>query len=102
MFSAVPVGCVPAQRTFFGGFKRECYETLNKMAIHFNSKLSSSMDAQQKELPSKLVYIDIYETLHDIMTNSSKYGNHMIRIAFFFISYINANTSEILCMAFVI
>ncbi|KAL0837630.1 hypothetical protein Bca101_089520 [Brassica carinata] len=74
VFSAVPVGCVPAQRTLFGGFKRECYETLNKMAIHFNSKLSSSMDALQKELPSKLVYIDIYETLHDIMTNSSKYG----------------------------
>ncbi|CAN6925950.1 unnamed protein product [Brassica oleracea] len=74
VFSAVPVGCVPAQRTLFGGFKRECYETLNKMAIHFNSNLSSSMDALQKELPSKLVYIDIYETLHDIMTNSSKYG----------------------------
>ncbi|KAH0943685.1 hypothetical protein HID58_003322 [Brassica napus] len=74
VFSAVPVGCVPAQRTLFGGFKRECYETLNKMAIHFNSKLSSSMDALQKQLPSKLVYIDIYETLHDIMKNSSKYG----------------------------
>ncbi|KAF2543224.1 hypothetical protein F2Q70_00037319 [Brassica cretica] len=51
VFSAVPVGCVPAQRTLFGGFKRECYETLNKMAIHFNSKLSSSMDALQKQLP---------------------------------------------------
>ncbi|KAL0857547.1 hypothetical protein Bca101_062701 [Brassica carinata] len=74
VFSAVPVGCVPAQRTLFGGFKRECYETLNNMAMHFNSKLSSSMDALQKELPSKLVYIDIYKTLHDIMTNSSRYG----------------------------
>lgn len=96
----MPVGCVPAQRTLFGGFKRECYETLNKMAIHFNSKLSSSMDALQKELPSKLVYIDIYEALHDIMTNSSKYGNHMIRVVsilFYFLSYINANTSDIYC-----
>ncbi|XP_023642680.1 GDSL esterase/lipase At3g14820 [Capsella rubella] len=74
VFSGVPVGCVPAQRTLFGGFTRKCYEDLNNMALHFNSKLSSSMDALSKELPSRLIYIDVYETLLDIIENPNTYG----------------------------
>ncbi|XP_002882894.2 GDSL esterase/lipase At3g14820 [Arabidopsis lyrata subsp. lyrata] len=74
VFSGVPVGCVPAQRTLFGGFKRKCYEKLNNMALHFNSKLSSSLDTLKKELPGKLVFIDVYETLLDIIKNPRNYG----------------------------
>ncbi|XP_010465393.1 PREDICTED: GDSL esterase/lipase At3g14820-like [Camelina sativa] len=74
VFSGVPVGCVPAQRTLFGGFTRLCFEDLNKMALHFNSKLSSSLDALTKALPGRVVYIDVYETLLDIIKNPTKYG----------------------------
>ncbi|ESQ48494.1 hypothetical protein EUTSA_v10021047mg [Eutrema salsugineum] len=74
VFSGVPVGCVPAQRTIFGGLRRECFEDLNNMALHFNSKLSSSLDALKKELPSKLLFIDVYETLLDIIQNPTNYG----------------------------
>ncbi|CAN8259347.1 unnamed protein product [Cochlearia groenlandica] len=76
VFSGVPVGCVPAQRTLFGGLNRDCYEDLNNMALHFNTILSSNIDALKKELPSsnKLVFIDVYETLLDIIQNPLKYG----------------------------
>ncbi|CAH2053684.1 unnamed protein product [Thlaspi arvense] len=74
VFSGVPVGCVPAQRTLFGGFGRKCYEALNNMSLHFNSKLSSNLDALRKDLPGKLVFIDVYETLLDIIQNPTNYG----------------------------
>ncbi|VVA97656.1 unnamed protein product [Arabis nemorensis] len=74
VFSGVPVGCVPAQRTLFGGIRRKCFEDLNNMALHFNAKLSSNLDALQKELPSKLIFIDVYETLLDIINNPANYG----------------------------
>ncbi|KAL1197744.1 GDSL esterase/lipase [Cardamine amara subsp. amara] len=74
VFSGVPVGCVPAQRTLFGGFERECFEDLNNMALYFNSKLSSSLDALNKKLPGKIIFIDVYETLLDIIKKPTKYG----------------------------
>ncbi|XP_010470245.1 PREDICTED: GDSL esterase/lipase At3g43570 isoform X3 [Camelina sativa] len=46
VFSAVPVGCVPLQRTVFG----------------------------DKELDGVILYIDVYETLYDMIQNPRKYG----------------------------
>ncbi|CAA7024959.1 unnamed protein product [Microthlaspi erraticum] len=74
VFSGVPVGCLPFQRTLFGGLRRECFEDLNNMALHFNSKLSSNLDALKKELPGKLIFIDVYETLLDIIKTPENYG----------------------------
>ncbi|CDY64565.1 BnaC02g47690D [Brassica napus] len=46
VFSAVPVGCVPLQRTVFG----------------------------DKELDGVILYIDVYDTLFDMIQNPAKYG----------------------------
>ncbi|CAH2047303.1 unnamed protein product [Thlaspi arvense] len=51
VFSAVPIGCVPLQRTLFGGIlTRGCVKTLNNMAKQFNSRLSPALDSLDKEL----------------------------------------------------
>ncbi|CDY41727.1 BnaA09g15550D [Brassica napus] len=52
VFSAVPVGCVPLQRTVFGGMFTRGY----------------------KELDGVILYIDVYDTLYDMIQHPSKYG----------------------------
>ncbi|EOA34855.1 hypothetical protein CARUB_v10022436mg [Capsella rubella] len=75
VFSAVPVGCVPLQRTVFGGFlTRGCNQPLNTMAKQFNSKLSPALDSLDKELDGVIFYIDIYDTLFDMIQHPKKYG----------------------------
>uniref|UniRef100_M4EGE4 Uncharacterized protein n=2 Tax=Brassica campestris TaxID=3711 RepID=M4EGE4_BRACM len=75
VFSAVPVGCVPLQRTLFGGlFTRGCNKPLNKMAKQFNARLSPALDSLDKELDGVIFYINVYDTLLDIIQNHEKYG----------------------------
>lgn len=73
--SAPPVGCVPEQRTLDGGPRRECSESANQMAQLFNKKLSAKIDALNAQLPgSRLIYVDVYSILVDIIQNHSNYG----------------------------
>ncbi|KAL9358164.1 hypothetical protein Peur_051417 [Populus x canadensis] len=75
VFSAPPVGCVPSQRTLAGGAERECAENFNEAAKLFNSKLSKKLDSLASSLPnSRLVYIDVYNPLLDIIQKPQKYG----------------------------
>ncbi|CAA7024079.1 unnamed protein product [Microthlaspi erraticum] len=75
VFSAVPVGCVPLQRTVFGGiFTRGCNQPLNNMAKQFNARLSPALDALDKELDGVILYIDVYDTLYDMIQHPKKYG----------------------------
>ncbi|KAG2277074.1 hypothetical protein Bca52824_059629 [Brassica carinata] len=75
VFSAVPVGCVPLQRTMFGGlFTRRCNKPLNNMAKQFNARLSPALDSLDKELDGVIFYINVYDTLLDIIQNPEKYG----------------------------
>ncbi|CAH8360767.1 unnamed protein product [Eruca vesicaria subsp. sativa] len=75
VFSAVPVGCVPLQRTVFGGlFTRGCVESLNNMAKQFNARLSPALESLDKELDGTIFYIDVYDTLFDMIQHPSKYG----------------------------
>ncbi|KAL0644492.1 hypothetical protein Bca4012_042782 [Brassica carinata] len=75
VFSAVPVGCVPLQRTVFGGmFTRGCVESLNNMAKQFNARLSPALESLDKELDGVILYIDVYDTLFDMIQHPSKYG----------------------------
>ncbi|CAN8303420.1 unnamed protein product [Cochlearia groenlandica] len=74
VFSAVPVGCVPLQRTVAGGITRGCAKPLNNMAKQFNSRLSPALDSLDKELDGVILYIDIYDTLFDMIQNPKKYG----------------------------
>ncbi|KAJ6736425.1 GDSL ESTERASE/LIPASE EXL3 [Salix viminalis] len=75
VFSAPPVGCVPAQRTLAGGVERECAQNLNEAAKLFNSKLSKKLDSLASSLPSgRFVYMDIYNPFLDLIQNPRKYG----------------------------
>ncbi|XP_021756595.1 GDSL esterase/lipase EXL3-like [Chenopodium quinoa] len=75
VFGAPPIGCVPSQRTLGGGIVRECAANYNEAAILFNSKLSRELDSLTQKLPnSRVVYIDIYTPLFDIIQNPAKYG----------------------------
>ncbi|XP_010266001.1 PREDICTED: GDSL esterase/lipase EXL3-like [Nelumbo nucifera] len=70
-----PVGCVPFQRTLGGGKNRECAEKFNFAARLLNSKLSSLLNSLNHKLPEiRLVYIDFYSSLLDIIQRPHNYG----------------------------
>ncbi|KAJ4964491.1 hypothetical protein NE237_024430 [Protea cynaroides] len=70
-----PIGCVPSQRTLGGGRERNCAEKNNQAALLFNSKLSSLINSLNKKLPqSKIIFVDIYKPLLDIIQNPHSYG----------------------------
>ena len=74
--SVPPLGCVPSQRTLFGGLERECAKELNQASQVLNDKLSRELGYLNNNLPNaKVVYIDIYNPVLDIITNPKKYGN---------------------------
>ncbi|KAI4316965.1 hypothetical protein L6164_024886 [Bauhinia variegata] len=75
VFSAPPIGCVPSQRTLGGGIERVCAENYNYAAKLFNSKLSRDINSLNHNLPnSRIVYIDVYNPLLDIILNYQRYG----------------------------
>ncbi|KAK3007330.1 hypothetical protein RJ639_016746 [Escallonia herrerae] len=75
VFSAPPIGCLPAQRTLAGGALRVCVEDHNQGAQMYNMKLSSEIDSLDNSLSqAKVVYIDIYNSLLDIIKNPQSYG----------------------------
>lgn len=77
----MPVGCVPLQRTMFGGlFTRRCNKPLNNMAKQFNARLSPALDSLDKELDGVIFYINVYDTLLDIIQNPEKYGEFILQI----------------------
>lgn len=70
-----PVGCVPSQRTLAGGLARDCDPARNHAAQLYNSRLKEEMARLQEELQcQKIGYVDIYDVLHDMITNPCKYG----------------------------
>lgn len=75
VFGVPPLGCVPSQRTLGGGGLRLCAEDYNQASQLYNSKLSAQLHSLASSLPqSKLVYIDIYNPLFDIIQNPQNYG----------------------------
>ncbi|KAL1343964.1 hypothetical protein HN51_017880 [Arachis hypogaea] len=79
VLSAPPIGCVPSQRTLAGGLARECAEDYNYAAKLFNSKLSKELDSLNRNSPnSRIVYIDVYNPLLDIILNYQNYGYKVV------------------------
>ncbi|XP_042509631.1 GDSL esterase/lipase EXL3-like [Macadamia integrifolia] len=75
-----PIGCVPSQRTLAGGKERQCGEKENQAALLFNSKLSTLIDSLEKKLPqSKMLFVDIFKPLLDIIQNPLSYGFDEVR-----------------------
>jgi len=77
------IGCVPSQRTIGGGIERGCSDFENQAARLFNSKLVSQMKAFENKFPeAKLVYLDIYTSLTQLVQNPAKYGNQTQALSF--------------------
>lgn len=75
MFSAPPLGCLPSQRTLAGGLERKIVVNINDAAKLFNNKLSKELDSLNHNFQdSRIVYIDVYNPLFDIIINYKKYG----------------------------
>lgn len=75
VFGIPPIGCLPSQRTLGGGKSRECSEEYNQAAQLANTKLSAAIDSLSKNLlQSKLVFVDIYSSLLDLIVNPQKHG----------------------------
>lgn len=75
VINAPPCGCLPSQRTLHGGVLRQCAEEENQASILFNDKLVSELSSlNQKLAKSKIVYLDIYNPLLDLITNPSQSG----------------------------
>ncbi|KAK2392662.1 GDSL esterase/lipase EXL3 [Trifolium repens] len=75
VFSAPPIGCVPFQKTILGGVERKCAESYNDASKLFNTKLSNELASLNHNLPnSRMVYLDVYNPLLDIIVNYQNYG----------------------------
>ncbi|KAH7834680.1 hypothetical protein Vadar_018526 [Vaccinium darrowii] len=77
LFGVAPIGCLPLQRTLAGGIARECNEFYNQAAQLFNAKALAAMSSLKSSLndaKARLIYIDIYTPLLDLIQNHEKYG----------------------------
>ncbi|XP_074583835.1 GDSL esterase/lipase At5g03810-like [Curcuma longa] len=73
--SLPPVGCLPVSTTLFGGLGRECVGWLNDDAVAFNGKLNAAAEALKRSHHGlKLVVLDIYNPLLDIVRNPEDKG----------------------------
>ncbi|WVY89025.1 hypothetical protein V8G54_037876, partial (chloroplast) [Vigna mungo] len=75
VFSVPPLGYLPSQRTVGGGIRRDVVVKINDAVQIFNTKLSKQLESLNHNLPdSRMVYIDVYNPLLDIIVNYQKYG----------------------------
>ncbi|GLJ50124.1 hypothetical protein SUGI_1066460 [Cryptomeria japonica] len=71
-----PLGCLPMVRdNQRNSVESACIEEFNQIAISYNKKLKENMETLQARLPGiTLGYLDIYDSLLDIITYPTKYG----------------------------
>ncbi|KAG2400717.1 GDSL esterase/lipase [Vigna angularis] len=63
------------KRTILGGLLRKCAEKYNEAAKLFNSKLAKELASLNQNLPNaRVVYLDVYNPLLDIIVNYQNYG----------------------------
>ncbi|QHO40372.1 GDSL esterase/lipase EXL3-like isoform X1 [Arachis hypogaea] len=73
------IGCVPSQRTVEGGINRACSDFENQAAILFNMKLLSQTKLLNKQFPdARIVYLDIYNTLDQVIQNPAQYDFEVV------------------------
>ncbi|TYI75413.1 hypothetical protein E1A91_D06G002200v1 [Gossypium mustelinum] len=79
--SLIPLGYLPISRTFGGGFQRNSVDWLTQAAVKFNSKLEHELNHLNSNLPgTRILYIDIYNPLVDLIQNHKKYGTGLIEL----------------------
>jgi len=71
-----PFGCTPIQITLSRDPDRACVDEQNWDAQVYNSKLQKLLTTLQGSLHgSRIVYLDAYRALMEILENPAKYGN---------------------------
>lgn len=71
-----PIGCLPIQMTAKSPILRSCSRTENADAQSYNNKLQKLLQRIEAQLPgSKILYVDSYNPLMDMINNPQKYGN---------------------------
>ncbi|XP_047326009.1 GDSL esterase/lipase EXL3-like [Impatiens glandulifera] len=83
VFNVPPIGCLPSQRTLGGGgLLRVCAEPYNQAALLYNTKLSNMISSIgtrfSLDQKARVVYIDVYTQLFDIIMNPTKYGLEVV------------------------
>ncbi|XP_019453259.1 PREDICTED: GDSL esterase/lipase EXL1-like [Lupinus angustifolius] len=75
VFNIPPIGCVPFHRTLAGGIERKCVENYNDAVELINSKLLKQINSLSQNFPSsRIVYMDVYSPILDIIINPQKNG----------------------------
>ncbi|KAL6564331.1 hypothetical protein OROMI_015781 [Orobanche minor] len=72
-----PIGCLPIQMTAKSPNRRRCIHKENVDAQSYNDKLIELLPRIESELPgSKILYVDAYNPLMDMISNPKKYGKY--------------------------
>ncbi|EYU38773.1 hypothetical protein MIMGU_mgv11b022350mg [Erythranthe guttata] len=75
VFSMLPIGCLPSQRTQKGGLGRKCVDEYNRIVQLFNDKLSAEITFLNTQFrDARIVYVDFYNLPLDIIRHPHKYG----------------------------
>ncbi|CAK8535413.1 unnamed protein product [Lathyrus sativus] len=75
VLSTLPLGCLPAARSTFGGPIRACLDFENVLAQTFNGMLSTSVSNLKASLQDYDVkFVDVYTPMLSIITNPSASG----------------------------
>ncbi|KAL7611502.1 hypothetical protein Lser_V15G05019 [Lactuca serriola] len=75
IFGAPPTGCLPAERTLFGGVHRMCVQKQNEAALSYNSMLKEQLPVLASSLPqSRIAFVDFYNPLINTINKPQQYG----------------------------
>lgn len=71
-----PTGCLPAEITLYGKGNPSCIEWLNNVALKFNERFIDMInnDMKPKFSGGRLIYLDLYTPLMNIVKNPQAYG----------------------------
>ena len=70
-----PLGNIPSARALAGGLTKEAAQHYNSAVEMFNTKLELEIQFLNIRLPQvKIVYIDLYHIMLDILHNKARYG----------------------------
>ncbi|KAL8099863.1 hypothetical protein AgCh_032205 [Apium graveolens] len=79
VFGMPPLGCVPYMRKLGGRNSKSCAEDQNEAALIYNAKLMKMLNSSIPNLPlSKVVYLDIYKAMLDIIHHPHSYGMEVV------------------------
>ncbi|CAE5964280.1 unnamed protein product [Arabidopsis arenosa] len=77
VMGVIPLGCLPMSRLIFGRFFVWCNFLANTISEDYNKKLKSGIKSWRGESDfrgARFVYVDMYNSLMDVINNHRKYG----------------------------